>query len=255
MVNAIRENTERSECVPAEATMPVERRDREDLRHYNESLADRALHSGPKRIFLLSPANINGVRAKFLLGDNGKSDLALRLRRSGAPLGELFTFLSGLYFRGKLAYAQTFGDAPAGVAHSLVITAGGGLIPPDTMVTLARLREISSASVDPSDARFTEPLIRDARALSGSADESCQVVLLGSIATPKYVDPLLSVLGTKLVFPAEFVGRGDMSRGGLMLRCVQSRTQLTYIPLLDAVRRGHRPPKLQPLVKRLSTLN
>ena len=232
---------------------PQPHKDSEDLRHYNQSLPDPALHPGPKRIFLLSPANINGVRARFLLGDNGKSDLAQRLGRSGAPLGELFTFLSGLYFRGKLAYAQTFGDAPAGMAHSLVITAGGGLIAPDAMVTLERLQEISSANVHSSDARFTEPLIRDARMLSGNTDESCQLVLLGSIATPKYVDPLLSVLGTKLVFPSEFVGRGDMSRGGLMLRCVQSRTQLTYIPLLDAVRRGHRPPKLQPLVKRVST--
>ena len=70
------------------------------------------------------------------------------------------------------------------------------------------------------------------------------IVLLGSIATPKYVDPLLEIFGERLLFPAEFAGRGDMSRGGLMLRCVSAGVQLTYVPLASATRHGPKPPKI-----------
>ena len=69
-------------------------------------------------------------------------------------------------------------------------------------------------------------------------------VLLGSIASGKYVDVLLEVFGSRLCFPAEFAGRGDMSRGGLMLRCVASGEELGYVPLVGAERHGKRPPKL-----------
>ena len=162
-------------------------------------------------------------------------------------LGELFSFISSLYFRGKLAYARAFAAAPAGLRGALVITSSGGLVPPDTLITLELLREISCGSVDPADARYRMPLERDATILSQAAGASCEIVLLGSIATPKYVDPLLGIFGRQLVFPAEFVGRGDMSRGGLMLRCVQSGAQLSYVPALEATRHGCKPPKLTPL--------
>jgi predicted kinase len=72
----------------------------------------------------------------------------------------------------------------------------------------------------------------------------CEVVLLGSVATPKYVEPLLEIFGERLMFPQEFVGRGDMSRGGLMLRCASEMRELTYVPVAGAVRHGARPPKL-----------
>ena len=71
------------------------------------------------------------------------------------------------------------------------------------------------------------------------------MVLLGSIATGKYADALLEVFGERLLFPSDFVGRGDMSRGGLMLRRVQDGQELPYIPVNGAVRRGKRPPKLR----------
>jgi len=74
-------------------------------------------------------------------------------------------------------------------------------------------------------------------------------VLLGSIATAKYADVLLDALGELLLFPPDFVGRGDMSRGGLLLRCVRGGTELQYATLLGAVRHGPRPPKL-PRVRR-----
>jgi hypothetical protein len=199
------------------------------------------------RIFLLSPAKVTGIRAGLLMNGNGASDLAQRLRQDGAPLGELFSFMSSLYFRGKLAYARAFANPPAGASGSFVITASGGLVPPDTVVTLEQLSEISTADVDPADARYTAPLDRDARALAKLAGVNCEIVLLGSIATPKYVDPLLRVFGDHLAFPGAFVGRGDMSRGGLMLRCVESGVPLTYVRLREAVRHGAKPPKLKPL--------
>src|SRR5262249_32645808 len=69
-------------------------------------------------------------------------------------------------------------------------------------------------------------------------------VLLGSIASDKYVELLLEILGQRLLFPVDFVGRGDMSRGGLMLRAARSGTELPYGPVQGAVRRGPRPPRL-----------
>src|ERR1700757_1743531 len=67
-----------------------------------ESTLDYRSHHR-QRVFLLSPANLSGVRAGYLLRENAKSDLASRLRTNGVALGELFSFISGLYFRGKLA--------------------------------------------------------------------------------------------------------------------------------------------------------
>ena len=73
-------------------------------------------------------------------------------------------------------------------------------------------------NVDPADARYRRPLERSASALAADIGADCEVILLGSIASAKYVDVLLRIFAGRLLFPAEFVGRGDMSRGGLMLR-------------------------------------
>jgi hypothetical protein len=207
--------------------------------------------SAVHRIFLLSPANINGVRARLILRENATFPLALRLRDGGLSLGESFSFISGLYFRGKLAYARAFAQPPphAGARGAMVITACGGLLPAETLVTGEDLCKISSASVSLSEARYRVPFERDARLLADEIGPRCEVVLLGSVATPKYVDPLLRIFGERLLFPAEFAGRGDMSRGGLMLRCVQSGVPLNYVPVATSNRHGTRPPKLPPLHK------
>ena len=200
------------------------------------------------RIFLLSPANLGGTRAGYIMGANADSALACRLRQNGLPLGELFSFVSGLYFRGKLAYARAFAMPPPSLSGSFVITATGGLLSPETVVTLDRLREFAASDIDPSNERYRAPLDHDCRLISDLAGSSCDVVLLGSVATPKYVESLLHVFRERLVFPAEFVGRGDMSRGGLLLRCVAAREELVYIPVLNATRCGPRPAKLRQLI-------
>jgi hypothetical protein len=171
----------------------------------------------------------------------------VQLRDGGAPLGEVFQFLSGLYFRGKLAYAERFAfhtNAPHGV---LVITPGRGLVPPETIVTIDELQRIAEVGVAPDEPRFRDPLKRDVSALAKTLSGYDQVVLLGSIATGKYVDVIERELDGRLRFPIDFVGRGDMSRGGLMLRCVQDEKRLVYVPIAGAVRHGSRPPKLEPI--------
>ena len=91
------------------------------------------------------------------------------------------------------------------------------------------------------------PLLASAKTVAEWVGPEGAVTLLGSIASDKYVDVLLGVFGERLTFPAEFVGRGDMSRGGLLLRCVRERQELAYVPLAGAVRHGPRPPRLAPV--------
>lgn len=198
----------------------------------------------PPKIFLLSPAHCGGKRAGFLLNDAARFDLALRIRQSaGVSLGEVFSFLSGLYFRGKLAYANRFAAPPAGISGALAITTNRGLIPIQTRITLADLRALGCVDIDIGNPLYRKPLERDAAAIAATAPDA-QVILLGSVATGKYVDVLTGIFGQRLLFPEDFAGRGDMSRGGLMLRCVAEGRELAYVPVIGAKRRDRRPSKL-----------
>jgi len=198
------------------------------------------------RIFLLSPAFCGGERAKLLFNSAASFPLALRLRGEGVPVGDLFAFLSGLYFRGKIAYARAFARPPQHVPGALVITPTRGLVDPDTLLTLDDMREFAEVNIASQSDRFLEPLARDACSLAASSG-AAPAILLGSIATDKYVGALAGAFGDRLHFPQAFVGRGDMSRGGLLLRSVRESTELAYIPVSGATRRGARPPKLVPI--------
>jgi hypothetical protein len=200
------------------------------------------------RIFILSPAHCGGERAQLLYNEQAQFPLARRVRsKGGAPLGEVFAFLSGLYFRGKLAYAQAFAAPPPGVPGVVVITTNEGLRAPTFPVSLARLRRYARGDIDLRVASYRRPLERDAKLLAAAAGPECEVVLLGSVATGKYVDLLLKIFGPALRFPADFAGRGDMSRGGLLLRCVDAGRELEYVRLDEgAPRHGPRPPRLAP---------
>jgi hypothetical protein len=201
------------------------------------------MSSGPTA-FLLSPANCAGKRAQMLL--NGRTiPLAVRLADGGAPLGEVFTFMSSLYFRGKLMYAEAFGAPPPGWPRALVIAPGRGLFPVDLLIRTPDLRVMGAVPVDPEDPGFREPLMRDALRLDRVLGLDGRTVLLGSVATDKYVAPLMQVFGDRLYFPAAFVGRGDMSRGGLLLRCARTATALECVPVRGAVRHGPKPPRLR----------
>jgi len=187
-----------------------------------------------RRVFLLSPANCSGKRAGFLLRRNARSALGQRLRSQGATIGEVFTFMSGLYFRGKIAYAEAFANPPHGAPPTHVIVPGLGLCVPETVIDLVSLRAIARVPVDPDNRRYVRPLKRDAARLVEGLAPGDTVVLLGSIATPKYLEPLSDVLGSRLLVPQEFIGRGDMSRGSLMLKCAASRSELAYVGVAEA---------------------
>jgi hypothetical protein len=193
-------------------------------------------------VFLLSPARTNGPRAAQLAASRTPTGVALR--SAGAPLGDIFTWLSALYFRGKLTYARTF--APR---RTFIMAPGMGLRRASHRVTAADLRAMAAIEIE--SPAFVEPLRMDCAALA-RRHRTVPVVLLGSIATGKYIDTLLDVFGDRLVFPETFVGRGDMSRGGLLLRAARAGEQLAYAPVQGAVRRGRRPPKLPKLTYGLS---
>src|SRR6059036_3390690 len=170
------------------------------------------------RIFLLSPAYAGGQRARMILSDRAQFELARKLRgKKGAPIAEVFTFLSGLYFRGKIAYATAFARPERGTPGVFVITPTRGLVDARTHIHLDDLREFATIDIHKNDPRYRAPLDRDARSMAKKLPLQSEIILLGSIATGKYVDVLLANFRGRLRFPAEFVGRGDMSRGGLML--------------------------------------
>jgi len=190
-------------------------------------------------LFLLSPANASGIRGQRLLASDAKSHLAQRLRQSGAPLGEVYQFISSLYCRGKLEYAEQFKNPPAGVTGVHIIT-GAGLMLPEAVVTLDELRRISATPIDADNSHYRLPLDRDLLRLRERAGGETDVILLGSIATCKYVTPLLAVFGERLLFPEVFLGRGDMSRGSLLLRCCSTASPLKYVPAGGLVLRRKR---------------
>jgi hypothetical protein len=201
------------------------------------------------RIFVLSPARLDGDRAQLLFSERTTLPLAAQLRtREGVAIGEVFRFVSSLYFRGKLAYATKFARPPqpsswlgSGV---MVMTANRGLVAAETRVCLEQLEAFAETNIDHREGQFTRPLERDAVRLAEMIGAEGEAVLLGSVASKKYVEPLLGAFGDQLLFPSDFVGRGDMSRGGLLLRAVEAGQELAYIRVRGAARHGARPAKL-----------
>ena len=186
----------------------------------------------PETVFLLSPANTSGLRAKQLTSPNSNFQAAQLYRSDeGVPIAVAFAFMSALYFRGKIAYALHF----APIENIFVITAGFGLVSPDWRITPERMKTMSKTPIDSKKKNYREPLKRDALALAERVGDDVQVVLLGSVASGKYVDILWPIFGSRLRFPSAFAGLGDMARGGLMLRAARADKELTYTTL-DAPR-------------------
>jgi hypothetical protein len=197
-----------------------------------------------RQLFLLSPAKVTGARAGLLLNPSASFALAQKFRREGLSLGEIFTFASGLYFRGKLTYAQHFANASSGKGVTRVITSNRGLMDPSQIFTVGELRAFGDVDIDGADPRYLQPLRKDARMLAKQLSDDGVAILLGSIATPKYRDVLLECFGDRLMFPADFIGRGDMSRGGLLLRAARESRELRYITVRGAVLSGKRAPRI-----------
>jgi hypothetical protein len=191
----------------------------------------------PDKIFLLSPADLGGIRAGRLLSARARFPTAERLRTEGLTLEEAFCFLSSLYFRGKLTYARRFaGRDAAACIH--VIAPGAGLVAPETRFSLDAMRRLRRVPVDPRSRAYRRPLEAHAGAVAEALGLDTQVILLGSIASGKYIDVLAPIFGARLMAPRRFVGIGDMSRGALMLQAAASGIELEYMPLHAAVRPG-----------------
>jgi hypothetical protein len=191
------------------------------------------------RVFLLSPAHSGGKRAAMLTRSTASFELARQVQIGVATLGDVFAFCSGLYFRGKLAYARHFVEPPQDAPGVLIITTSRGLVPPDTAIGLRDLAEFAAVAVDSEEPRFTEPLKATARSIASA--KFCEFVLLGSVATGKYLDTLLPILKERLLYPEEFAGRGDMSRGALLLRAVTANQELCYAPARPVKQRSAMP--------------
>ena len=188
----------------------------------------------PGRLFLLSPANTSGLRAKQLMSPRAQFPTALRYRAGEVMIGEAFAFMSALYFRGKIAYALHFG----GTENSYVIAPGFGLVPPTWTLDEKRMKKMSSTDVDVKDRTYVKTLRDTATKLEATIEKDTEVVLLGSVASGKYVDILHPIFGDRLRFPHAFAGLGDMSRGGLMLRAVRANCELEYVTLDKPRHRG-----------------
>src|SRR2546421_6303398 len=131
------------------------------------------------RVFLLSPAYAGGLRAKLIMSDRAQFDLARRLRSDTPPtLGEVFAFLSGLYFRGKLAYANAFAPPRRKRSSVLVITPTRGLVPAATPIGLADLQEFAAVDIHETEPRYRAPLERDVKRLAKMLPPDNQIVLL-----------------------------------------------------------------------------
>lgn len=194
----------------------------------------------PRRVFLLSPAHAGGLRAQLLLNPLATFALARQFQREGLSLAQVFAFASGLYFRGKVTYAKHFvreGDMVR------VITSNAGLVDPDQLIGPKELIAFGATEIDESDLHYRLPLRRDAKAVDKFLKSTGHAILLGSIATPKYRESLLEVFGERLLFPTEFIGRGDMSRGALLLRAVNADHELEYERVQGAILHGKRATK------------
>ena len=200
-----------------------------------------------QRVFLLSPARSSGKRAELIFNPQARFALARALHQGRAvSVSDIFSFLSGLYFRGKIAYARAYARTASGTEGIYIITTNRGLISAETAVTLPELAAFAAVEIDHKDDRYRGPLERDARMLAKKLGPTGEAVLLGSIGTKKYVDILLAAFGERLMFPVDFIGRGDMSRGALLLWSAADGPELIYASVAKSVRRGKRPPRLAP---------
>lgn len=171
--------------------------------------------------------------------DDATSVLALRLRAGGASLGEVFSFLSGLYFRGKLEYARAFARPAGGDTREVhIITMTDGLVSPDALISAADLERY--ADYQGGAPAPTSPLEATARALRDRVGDDADVVLLGSVGSGKYTDVLTPIFGRQLLFPRDVLHAGQLARGAIFLQRAKERQELDYVPVADIVRTGGR---------------
>jgi hypothetical protein len=45
----------------------------------------------------------------------------------------------------------------------------------------------------------------------------------------RFAEPQLAVFGAQLLFPSDFAGRRNLSRGSLLMRCIREGRELDYV--------------------------
>jgi hypothetical protein len=190
------------------------------------------------RAFLISPATAHGPRALSLRRPESNSPFARRLREEGVPLGDVFSFLSGLYFRGKLEYARTFARSHGDEPGVRIITMTDGLVSPDALISRDDLERYATCADGASAA--VALLEQTAIELSDRLGADADVVLLGSVSTGKYTDLLGPIFGARLLFPRDVLHIGQLARGALFLQRARDRRELEYMSVSDIVRAGRR---------------
>jgi hypothetical protein len=168
----------------------------------------------------------------------------------------VFSFLSGLYFRGKLEYARAFADTPGEETGGVyIITMTDGLVSPDARIWLQDLERYAVCREGAAAAIST--LEGTARALVQRIGGDGDVVLLGSVGTGKYTDLLAPIFGERLLFPRDVLHIGQLARGALFLSRAREGRELEYIPVSEIMRAGRRasirPGSTPPPVERAPT--
>ncbi|HEX4462700.1 MAG TPA: hypothetical protein VIA18_32210, partial [Polyangia bacterium] len=118
-----------------------------------------------------------------------------------------------------------------------------GLVTVDTRFDKRALVDLGAVDIDAGDARYHRPLTRDAEALAKQlqAAQDASVVLLGSLASPKYLAVLTTIFGERLHYPRDFVGLGDMSRGSQLLKAARAGVELPYAPVSGLTPQNRKP--------------
>ncbi len=171
-----------------------------DVIDLNNDASEKLRTSSRHRIFLLSPANARESEGQRLLHSTAPSELAVRLRQSGVRLGDVYQHISSLYFRGKLSTHQVSAIPLSRLRACRYIT-GTGLMLPETLIRFDEFRQLSAISIDASNERYRQSLIADLMRLREMAGVHVDIILLGSIATSKYVDPIANVFGERVLVP------------------------------------------------------
>ena len=68
----------------------------------------------------------------------------------------------------------------------------------ETVFTVEQFRYMASVPVDSADARYRLPLENACRTLDEIAGPNCDFVLLGSVATLKYLEPMFAALAARI---------------------------------------------------------
>jgi len=110
----------------------------------------------------------------MVLRQNSAMPLAVALQEHRLTLGAAFAFMSGLYFRGKLAYAEAFDP---GLARTFVITPTRGLQSPRLVVNAELLEEFAEVDIDAEEERYRAALELDAAELAARLPDESRVVL------------------------------------------------------------------------------